>query len=91
MKQLLKSFNNFLDPKLINEIEAYVDASIKAPEPRWKTSLWWEPPIRRATSPVPILLLPDNLTIPKHNMYSDPVPSSFHPIIARMCIVRYGG
>jgi len=66
MKQLLKSFNNFLDPKLINEIEAYVDASIKAPEPRWKTSLWWEPPIRRATSPVPILLLPDNLTIPIH-------------------------
>ena len=66
MKQILKSFNNFLDLKLINEIEAYVDASIKSPEPRWKTSLWWEPPIRRATSPVPILLLPDNLTIPIH-------------------------
>jgi len=66
MKQILKSFNNFLDPKLINEIEAYVDASIKSPEPRWKTSLWWEPPIRRATSPVPILLLPDNLTISIH-------------------------
>ena len=56
MKQILKSFNNFLDFKLINEIEAYVDASIKSPEPRWKTSLWWEPQIRRATSPVPILL-----------------------------------
>jgi hypothetical protein len=66
MKQILKSFNNFLDPKLINEIEAYVDASIKAPEPRWKTSLWWGPKIQRATSPVPILLLPDNLTIPIH-------------------------
>ena len=66
MKQILKSFNNFLDPKLINEIEAYVDASIKSPESRWKTSLWWEPPIRRATSPVPILLLPDNLTISIH-------------------------
>jgi len=63
MKQILKSFNNFLDPKLINEIEAYVDASIKAPDPRWKTSLWWEPSVQRATSPVPILLLPDKLTI----------------------------
>ena len=66
MKQILKSFNNFLDPKLINEIEAYVDASLKTQEPRWKTSFQWEPPIRRATSPVPILLLPDNLTIPIH-------------------------
>jgi len=63
MKQILKSFNNFLDPKLINEIEAYVDASLKAPESRWKTSLQWKQQIQRATSPVPILLLPDNLTI----------------------------
>ena len=66
MKQILKSFNNFLDPKLINEIEAYVDASLKTQAPRWKTSFQWEPPIRRATSPVPILLLPDKLTISIH-------------------------
>ena len=66
MKQVLKSFNNFLDFKLINEIEAYVDASLKTQEPRWKTSFQWEPPIRRATSPVPILLLPDKLTISIH-------------------------
>jgi len=66
MKQILKSFNNFLDFKLINEIEVYVDASLKTQEPRWKTSLQWKQQIQRATSPVPILPLPDKFTASIH-------------------------
>ena len=63
MKQVLKSFNNFLDFKLINEIEAYVDASLKTQEPRWKTSLQWKQQIQRATSPIPILPYPISLLL----------------------------
>jgi len=66
MKQVLKSFNNFLDFKLINEIDAYVDASLKTQETKWKTSFQWESQIRRASSPIPILLLPDKFTTPIH-------------------------
>ena len=66
MKQVLKSFNNFLDFKLINEIEAYVNASLKTQEPKWKTSFQWEFQIRRATSPIPILPLPDKFTASIH-------------------------
>ena len=66
MKQILKSFNNFLDFKLINEIEACVDASLKSDEPRWKTSLQWKQQIQRATPPVPILPLPDKFTASIH-------------------------
>ena len=66
MKQILKSFNNFLDFKLINEIESYVDASLKSQEPRWNTSVQWKQPIQRSTPPIPILLLPDKFTIPIH-------------------------
>ena len=66
VKQVLKSFNNFLDFKLINEIEAYVDASLKTQEPRWKTSFQWESQVQRASSPIPILLLPDKFTASIH-------------------------
>jgi hypothetical protein len=68
VKQVLKSFNNFLDFKLINEIDAYVDASLKTPklETKWNTSLQWKQQIQRATPPIPILSLPDKFTIPIH-------------------------
>ena len=66
MKQVLKSFNNFLDFKLINEIEAYVDVSLKTQEPKWKTSFQWESQVQRASSPIPILPLPDKFTVSIH-------------------------
>ena len=62
-KKFSLSYDNFLDLNLIKEIDAYVVASQNLP--RWKNSHFWEKPIKRSTSPIAILDIPDefNTTI----------------------------
>ena len=62
-KRFTLSYDNFLDLNLIKEIDAYVAASQNLP--RWRNSHFWEDPIKRSTSPIAILDIPDefNTTI----------------------------
>ena len=61
---LLVSQDNFLDIKLINQINSYVDKVFNNQSCVWRSSHSWAPGVRRATNPVSILDLPDEFTLP---------------------------
>jgi len=56
-EKLLTSYDNFLDIQLISQINSYAETSKN--DPVWKTSHVWSEEIKRQTSPVAILPLPD--------------------------------
>ena len=56
-KDFFVSHDNFLDPYLIKQIDEHVEAS--RTNTIWRTSQWWEPAVRRVTSPIAILTLPE--------------------------------
>ena len=60
----MKTYDNFLDINLVNQINSYVE-QVKF-EPMWKTSHGWSSEIKRKTNPVAILPLPDKFTSSIH-------------------------
>ena len=65
-KPILVSYDNFLDPLLIIKINAFVDQMEVEHKPVWRTSHGWHEKVKRETSPIAILELPDHLAIPIH-------------------------
>ena len=59
-KKTLTYYDDFLDVDLIHQINNYTDEI--ASKPVWRTSNDWIPIIRRSTTPIPILELPDKFT-----------------------------
>ena len=59
-KKTLTYYDDFLDVDLIHQINNYKDEI--ASKPVWRTSNDWIPTIRRSTTPIPILELPDKFT-----------------------------
>jgi len=60
IKKTLTYYDDFLDVDLIHQINNYKDEI--ASKPVWRTSNDWIPTIRRSTTPIPILELPDKFT-----------------------------
>ena len=65
-KPILVSYDYFLDPLLIKKINAFVDQMEVEHKPVWRTCHGWHEKVKRETSPIAILELPDHLAIPIH-------------------------
>jgi len=66
-KKSLLVYDNFFDLSLLKEIDQY--ASNKINERTWRTSQGWPQNIKRFTSPISILELPDHFLIPIRERY----------------------
>jgi len=62
MKNLISIHQNFLDRDLLPKIIKYATSSLNAY--KWKSSHFWENNIKRLSSPVSILELPDEFALP---------------------------
>ena len=63
-KKFITHYDNFLDPNLTTQINIHVEKVKKTPV--WRTSHGWEEGVKRLSTPVPILELPDQFAIPIH-------------------------
>ena len=61
-KKFVKSYDNFLEVDLINQIENYAQQC--SAQTVWGSSHAWESRVKRFTPPISVLILPDKFSIP---------------------------
>jgi len=64
-KKFVKSYDNFLEVDLINQIENYAQQC--SAQTVWGSSHAWEFRVKRFTTPISVLILPDKFSIPIQN------------------------
>ena len=67
---ILNCYDNFLQIDLINKINRYIETPQVKRSYVWRTSQAWPNEVRQKTSPVAMLELPDQFTIPIHDCLS---------------------
>ena len=68
MKNSILTYDNFLDPNLIREINEYTFKQNR--KPNWTTSHRWTNDVKRFTSPVVSLRLPEEFALPIQDRFN---------------------